>query len=96
MIDAEQKQQLRHTVLGYLTTSAPNARTRKQVLIHAAMEVDFELALSDVVQALEFLKGMQYAASIEDELGISTYWSATSAGVLAVERDQRPGRPRHD
>lgn len=100
-LNAEQKEMLRHIVLGVLAPRAPNALNRQQILVRAAQEVDIEGGLSvvDIVTALEYLRGMTPALveRVEDGMGPSNYWKSTTAGINAVERDERPGRPaRHD
>lgn len=96
MINDIEKEQLRHGVLGVVVARHPNALTRKAVLNAVAMDVDFDLQLSDVVSALDFLRGLGHVEMLADDFGGSDYWKATSSGVLANERSQRPGKPRRD
>ncbi len=95
-LDDIEKEQLRHTVLEVLSSRYPAAVTRKGVLTHAAMDVGFDIDLPCVVAALEFLKGLNHAEAVTDDLGSSQYWRATAHGLLALERSKRPGRPNHD
>lgn len=91
-----QKEQLRHVVLEVLVTRSPNALNRKMILNRAAQEVDFSLDLTNIVTALDFLKGLVFVEMLPDEMGSSEYWKASTAGILAHERSKRPGQPRRD
>ena len=71
-----------------LAIRAPAALSPRQLFRAVKKEVDFLFEEPDLVAALTLLKGLSPAlvASTRDELGASEYWSATSAGVLKVER----------
>ncbi len=95
-MDDQDKEELRHAVLTVLYARHPAALNRKMILNRVAMEVDFDVALPDVVAALEVLTGLGYAAKTVDELGSGEYWACSSGGVLAWERSKRANKPRHD
>lgn len=83
---ADQKEELRHIVLGILVDRHPTALSIKQVFHRAAMEVDFDISGEEVGAALEFQRGLNNVALVPDDFGSTKYYSATSHGVLVHER----------
>ena len=90
MINAEQKQGLRHLVLRVLVLRAPAALPLRTIhrLANKDRELDFVAEAADVDAALNFLAGLKHVLATNDELGAGQYWSATSEGVLYDERRQ--------
>ncbi len=91
MITAEQKEELRHCVLGILVARHPAALTIKQIFHRVGMELDFPASVEEVEAALEFQRGLTPAnvALVPDDFGSTKYFNATSAGVLMVERKRK-------
>jgi hypothetical protein len=82
----EEKEELRHAVLECLVARHPAALPVKGVLRVARSEVAFTVGEQDVLGALVFLKDAGLARSQYDEMGSSTWWSASADGVKKVER----------
>jgi hypothetical protein len=82
----EQKEDLRTEALAALVVRHPAALTPRQLAKPVKKELDFLFEESDLVAALEILRGLKFAEWIVNELGGSKYWRATSEGVLKVER----------
>lgn len=83
----EQKQDLRHAVRCALVVRHPAALSPRQLFNAVKKELDFLFETADVEAALEFLRGIGHAEFVADELGAGRYARATSAGVLAHERN---------
>jgi hypothetical protein len=82
----DDKELLRHAVLEVLTTRHPAALPVGGIARRVRTQMDVDCTEEEVMGALELLKGMELVKSQYDELGGSTWWQATPAGVLAVER----------
>ena len=84
----EQKEDLRHAALAALAVRAPAALSVRQLARAVKQDVAFLFEESDLQAALTLLAGFTppLVTSAVDELGASTYWSASTAGVLYVER----------
>jgi Fe2+ or Zn2+ uptake regulation protein len=95
-LNSEEKEKLRHAVLEVLVVREGAALQRKQILNKAAEELTFCVILTDVMAALEFLTALGHIKKTTDELGSTEYWQAAPQGILAYERTQKPGAPRHD
>jgi hypothetical protein len=82
----EQKEELRHEVLTALAVRHPAALSARQVFRVVKRELPFLFEESDVLAALELIKGFGWAEFTIDELGTTRYWRCTSNGVLHYER----------
>jgi hypothetical protein len=82
----EQKQDLRHATLAALAIRAPAALTVRQLHRAVKKDMDFLFEETDVLAALEIIKGLKFAEDTVDELGTTRYWRATAEGVLHHER----------
>jgi hypothetical protein len=78
---------LRHAVLECLVLRHPNALPLEGVVRKVNTMLPFKVATEAVNGALELLAGLGLVRSHEDELGSSKWWTATSQGVLKVERE---------
>jgi len=87
-LTVEQKEDLRHEVRAAVAIRYPAALTPRQILRMVKKELDFLFEESDVMAALELLRGLdpKQVDFTADELGATKYWRATPAGVLAHER----------
>jgi len=85
-LTSEQKEDLRHAVLAALVVRHPAALTPRQLFHAVKKELDFLFEETDLVAALELLRGLKFAEWIVNELGGTKYWRATSEGVLHQER----------
>jgi hypothetical protein len=85
-LNAEQKEDLRHAVRAALVIRHPAALAPRQLQRALKKDLDFLFEESDVVAALELLRGLNQAEFTVDELGSNHYWRITAAGVLAEER----------
>ena len=85
-LEAEEKELLRHAVIECLAARHPAALPVSGVIRRVRQELDFAVDATDVAGALAVLQGKELVKSQYDELGSSQWWSATSAGVLHVER----------
>lgn len=95
-MNARDKEDLRHVVLETLYVRHPAPVTTAGVRRIAGREIA-ELSEADTEAALEMLRGLDLVKFEEDALGATKYWSATSAGILAFERGEKPkAPPRHD
>ncbi len=88
-ITASQKEDLRHAVLEFLTLRHPTASPARAIRRTIAREVDWNVAEEEVNAALELLEGLGLVRHELDNLGATKYWQATSAGVLAQERNEK-------
>lgn len=83
-----ENEQLRRACLEVLAARVPTAlqltAVRRRVVTEALVDFPFDDAA--LVAALNFLQGFQLVASTVDDFGTTTYWRATSKGVLAFER----------
>ena len=80
---------LRERVVGYLATRSAlkfEASAIRRALVARGL-VDFTPGEDDVEQALVFALGMGYAEKAPAQMGATVYWQATTAGVLAAERN---------
>jgi hypothetical protein len=86
MITNEQREELRHAALEFLSIRHPAAFNLRQ--IHRALnrELGFLVEAADIESALQFLRGLKFTDTTPDELGSTFYWRATSEGVRAYER----------
>lgn len=82
----QQKEDLRHAVLEFLTARHPTAHTPRAIRRHVAKEVDSDPSEADVEGTALFLVQLGHAQTVPDPLGSTKYFSATPAGVLARER----------
>lgn len=84
----EQKQELRRTVLEAMVVRHPAALAPRQIQRAVKRELDFLFEETDVLAALELLRGLEnpLVVATSDPLGAGQYWAATAAGVLFVER----------
>ena len=82
----EQKEDLRTAALTALVVRHPAALTPRQLFNAVKKELDFLFEESDLVAALEILRGLKFAEWIINEVGSTKYWRATSEGVLHQER----------
>ena len=87
-LTTEQKEDLRHAVRAALAIRQGAALTPRKIFRVVKKELDFLFEESDLIVALEFLRGLSPAETdfATDSLGTTKYWRATSAGVLAHER----------
>lgn len=85
-LNPEQKEELRHAVLAAAAVRAPAALTVPQLTRAVKREVPFLCDATDVVAAAEILKDLNLLEASTDDLGSTTYWRATAAGILYVER----------
>lgn len=87
----EEKNLLRRAVRRYLAERSPCAFEASAMARHLKTRqyVDFDFTVADVEQALALLAGLSPAQTKKqaDPLGAITYWSATSDGILAHERE---------
>ena len=90
MLNAEQKEELRHAVLTALALRHPAALHARQLVRAVAKELPYAVTAEDVAAACELLAGLTppLAAPIDDPLGSSRLWRASSAGVLQAEREE--------
>jgi len=88
MLTHEQKEELRHAALEALVIRAPAALSVRQLARAVKKEVPFLFEETDLTAALAILHGHlpPLVMSTNDELGSSQYWSATTPGVLFIER----------
>jgi hypothetical protein len=85
-LDNQQKEDLRHATLAALAVRAPAALSTRQLARAVKRDLDFLFEESDAAAALALLEGLKLAESAVDDLGTTTYWRATAAGVLKHER----------
>ena len=87
-MSTEEKEILRRVVLGVLAARHPTAIPLKAVRRWATTETGFAFTDLELESALEFWLGdaEPKVACEWDTAGASKWWSATTAGVRAVER----------
>ena len=85
-LDNQQKEDLRHAALAALAVRAPAALSTRQLARAVKRDLDFLFEETDVAAALALLEGLKLAESAVDNLGTTTYWRASAAGVLKHER----------
>jgi len=90
LIDSE-REELRHVVLETLAVRHPSALPVRSIARHVKTAMGFEVSPDDITAALVLLSGLAPSLVIAtpDELGSSTYWAATSQGVLYYERKEK-------
>lgn len=86
----QEKEELRHAVLEMLTTRHPAALPPAAIRRHVQRQVAFAFDDDELNSALAYLGGLGYARNVNDSLGSSQYWIATTAGVQFVERSPSP------
>ena len=89
MLNQQEREILRQTIAGFLATRSAVSFSCDS--IHRSITkreyVDFKIEVNDVESALVFLEGLKYAKKEPSGMGATLYWSATSEGVLASERN---------
>ena len=88
MIDNLQKEDLRKSVLQFLTNRQPTAHPVSAIRRTVAREVDFNPQPQEIEAALAVLKDKGLVAMETEPLGSTRYWRATGEGVLHVERGE--------
>lgn len=83
----DEKQSLREAALQALAIRHPAALAVPAIARALKREVAFAFDLAALGSALELLRDLGYAQSLNDELGAGVCWSATAKGVLHVERN---------
>jgi hypothetical protein len=86
------KEALRHATLAFLAERAACAFPNSTITarIRAARLLDEMPDESDTAEALQFLAGLHLVSITPDALGSTKFYQATSAGVLAHERNTFP------
>jgi len=87
-MNESQKSDLRHEVRAALVHRHPAALSPRQIAKVVKKELDFLFEETDVIAALEFLRG-HTPPQVDftfDELGGGKFWRATTTGVLQEER----------
>ena len=82
----EDKEILRHAVIEELAARHPVPVNTEGVRRKMAVTVAGKVTLEDVASALAVLRDQGLVDAIPDDLGSTTWWRATGAGVLRVER----------
>ena len=84
----DQKADLRHEVRAALVHRHPAALSPRQLWRVVKKELDFLFEETDVIAALELLRGYTPPQTefTFDELGGGKFWRATTTGVLQEER----------
>lgn len=92
MLTIAQKADFRQTVLEWLVARYPLAYGADAIarMMTRRNIVDYALTQSDVVEALSFLKeeGFVMSVMVDSALDVLPGWSATSKGVMHIERKQ--------
>lgn len=83
---ATEKEALRHAALENIVARRPAALPAPGIRRRLAVELDFHYTDEQLAAELEFLRDKGLIKFELDELGSTRWWSATAAGVLAVER----------
>ena len=81
----EQKEDLRHAIGRALAVRFPAAIGLKAISRIIRKEIDFEFDDADVTAALTLLQGLSLVGPVQDELGKTVYWRASSVAVLKRE-----------
>ena len=82
----EDKQDLRHAVRDVVAVRHPSALTARAIRRSVLNEVVFPVTELDVEAAAELLVSDGQLSVERDPLGITKFYKATVAGVLAYER----------
>lgn len=87
-LTTDQKEELRHAALEALAIRAPAALSLRQLSRAVRKDVPFLFEEPDLFAALAVLSGFHppLVRAMNDELGASQYWSASTDGVLFIER----------
>lgn len=81
---SDQKEELRHLVLGFLAKRS--ACAFNCVSVQLGIRRDMACTEEECEQTLIFLKSSGYLYEVENRLGSRRYYQANAAGVLANER----------
>lgn len=90
MLNPGQNEQLRHAAREVLA-ARPGASLDLRGIrrrIDKDKLVDFKFEDADLRAALSFLLGLEHISTTRDSLGATEYFQATTAGILAFERNQ--------
>lgn len=87
-LNVSEREDLRVVVHAYLAGRMGSAFSKEQItpILRRRRSVDFQIEESDVEDALIFLVGQKWAASINSDHGASIFYQATAEGVLNAER----------
>jgi hypothetical protein len=79
---------LRKALLRYLAMYHPSAHSTDSLaaVLRGRGMIDFEPGRDATSSALAVLRDLGLVAEVRSPVGSSSYWSATAAGKLAVER----------
>ncbi len=85
-IDAEM---LRKAILRYLAMHHPSAFTETSLaaVLQPRGLIDYAPTPDNVRSALHVLRDLNLTRDVNSPIGSSTYWSATAAGKIEIERD---------
>ena len=93
-LSATEKEDLRHATLDQLAARHPTAVTPIALARALRTHLGFVPSEADLLSVLESLRGLNLATFERDPLGSTQWWTATSHGLLAVERSAH--NPRRD
>jgi hypothetical protein len=87
-LDSRQRESLREEVIRFLAARHPVPFETTAIAHHIRRRqlVDFPCDDQEVDAAAAFLKDLQLAEEIPNELGASKAWKATAKGVVHAER----------
>ena len=87
-LDNQRKEALRIAVLEYLVERFPARFAPESIQRGLANRhmIDFEADLADIKATLEMLRGMDLVDAVEEKLGSTQYFRATSLGIVEQER----------
>lgn len=87
--DQKRREIIRHETLGFLAERQSLAHAVETITRRLNQErvVDGKISDEEVLSALTLLEGMKLVRVERDPLGSSHYYTATSEGVLAHERE---------